>query len=195
MRLVRQASKIEIINFADSDKHKVRYSPNVPNNIRAIVCGPSNAGKTFDLISLLLSENSPLFLNSYLYSTTLFQDIYDYYRYVLTGIEDFGYFESPNCDDVVKLSQAKPFSVALFDDVSGEDKSVINEYFTHGRHYNQSCFFLCQCYTCSDKHAIRNNAKYLAIFRQDKLNLFNLYKNHIIGYMAFKQFVDMCSFA
>ena len=90
MRLVRQGSQIKIINFADSDKHKLRLFPNVPNNIRAIISGTSNIGKTHALVSLLLSENGPPFLNSYLYSTTLFQDIYDYYTYVLPGIEDSG---------------------------------------------------------------------------------------------------------
>ena len=85
--------------------------------------------------------------------------------------------------------------MVLFDNVSGEDKSIINKYFINGRHYNQSCFFISQSYGAVNKNSAKDNANYLVIFRQDELSLLNLYKNHVIGDMTFRQFLDMCAFA
>ncbi|KYN29961.1 hypothetical protein ALC57_00577 [Trachymyrmex cornetzi] len=61
-----------------SGAEKRKHGEMLPNTIRAIICGPSNCGKTNVLISLLESPNGVRFENVYVYSKSLQQPKYQY---------------------------------------------------------------------------------------------------------------------
>jgi len=58
---------------------KRKHSEMLPSTIRAIICGPSNCGKTNLFISLLESPNGVRFENMYVYSKSLKQPKYRYF--------------------------------------------------------------------------------------------------------------------
>lgn len=66
----------------------------LPNTVRAIICGPSNCGKTNILISLLESPHGLRFENVYVYSKSLQQPKYQYLEKLLTPIDEIGFLRS-----------------------------------------------------------------------------------------------------
>ncbi|KYN03206.1 hypothetical protein ALC62_05952 [Cyphomyrmex costatus] len=74
MRFVRQSRTIEVSNLdakVQTEREMRKHGNMLPSTVRAIVCGPSNCGKTNVLISLLESPNGVRFENVYVYSKSL----------------------------------------------------------------------------------------------------------------------------
>lgn len=67
---------MEIENFSSKRKNKRNHNPNLPDNIRSIIVGESNCGKTNLLMNLLLKENFLDYNNLMVYGKSLFQDEY-----------------------------------------------------------------------------------------------------------------------
>lgn len=195
MKLQLQKPCIKIINFEDENlgARRFRHGIRWPDSIRCIVVGSSGSGKTAVLISLLCDEFGPRFKNLYIYSNSLFQRKILYLRRVLKKLKRIGFYTFNERSKVILPSKAKPYSIMIFDDMAPEDKDIIKQYFTMGRHFNLDTIFLCQSYTGSPKNGVRDNANFLIIFRQDELNLQNIFKNHVIGDMSFKKFIEICT--
>lgn len=195
MKLELQKPCIKIINFGERNirRRRLKHGPRWPETIRGLLIGPSGCGKTTILVSLLLDEFGPRYKNLYVYSKTLFQEKIRYLKRVLRKIKRIGYFEFSNKNKVIHPSRARPFSIMIFDDLASDDIDIIKQYFTMGRQFGLDTFFLCQSYTSSPKNGIRDNANFLIIFRQDELSLHNIYKNHVIGDMKFKKFLEICA--
>ena len=62
-----------------------------------------------------------------------------------------------------------------------------------GRHKKIDCFYLCQTYAHVPKHLVRDNVNFLAIFRQDEVNLNHIYYDHVNTDMTYIQFKELCS--
>jgi len=112
---------------------KRKHGEMLPSTIHAIICGPSNCGKTNVLISLLESPNDVHFENVYVYSKSLQQPKYRYLKNLFTSIDEIGYFTFSNNN--VPPSEARLNSIFIFDDIAC-DKDVVREYFSIGRHAN-----------------------------------------------------------
>ena len=169
-----------------------RHGPGLPGNIRAIICGPSNCGKTQALMSLLLSRNGLRFRNLYVYWKSLMQPKYTYLERLFEGIPEVGFHTFSNDVDILTPTEMGDSSVMIFDDVACEKQKVIREYFCMGRHFNVDSFYLCQSYSQIPKHLIRDNVNVLLLFRQDNLNLRNIYSSHVNTDMSFETFFQMC---
>lgn len=141
---------------------------------------------------MLLSENGPRFRNVYIYSKSLFQPKYRYLKKVLKGIKGINLYLISDFSKVLPPCKCRRDSIVIFDDIAPEDRKYVSQYFTMGRHFGLNPFFLCQSYSSGDKHSVKDNANFLIIFRQDELNLLNIYKNHVIGDMSFKKFLHIC---
>lgn len=194
MKLEPQAERIEIIDIKDENLERKRHGSRFPNSIRAIFTGPSGCGKTRAMLSLLLSEFGPRYKNVYIYSTTLFQPLYQHFKLILSGVENFGYYEFQGCTNVLPLCEVAPDSATLFDDVFTQDKKPLNDYYTSARHYGVDTYYACQSYgdSTTSKSGVKDQANFLSIFRQDEANLLHIYRHHVIGDMGFRQFVNMC---
>ena len=102
MKFVQQPLTIRVTNCDDrlrwmgDGAEMRRHGTMLPNTIRAIVCGPSNCGKTNVLISLLESPHGVRFENVYVYSKSLQQPKYRYLENLLTSIDEIGYFTFSN---------------------------------------------------------------------------------------------------
>lgn len=199
MRFVQQSVTIPVRNIDNSlnkkqSKHK-RHSELLPNSIRCIIAGPSNAGKTNLLISLIESEHGLKFENVYVYSKTLEQDKYKYLKAMLSPIKGIGYYTFTSHDRVAHPNDIKKNSIIIFDDViCDKNQQNIRNFFCLGRHRNIDCFYLTQTYTRISKHLIRDNCNFLILFRQDETNLKHVFNDMSIGTdMNFKQFQQYCS--
>ncbi|KYN06854.1 hypothetical protein ALC62_02238 [Cyphomyrmex costatus] len=195
MRFVHQSQSIKVTNLdgkVQTNKEMRKHGKMLPSSIRAIICGPSNCGKTNVLISLLESPNGVRFENVYVYSKSLQQPKYRYLENLLAPIEEINYFTFSNNSEIIPPSEALPNSIFIFDDVACDKHDAIREYFVMGRHVNVDCFYLCQTYAKIPKHLIRDNANLLILFKQDGTNLKRVYNDHVNTDMLYEDFCDLC---
>ena len=193
---------MEIINFDTTvSEKKQAHHWLLPSSIRAIICGPSNCGKTNLLMNLLLNQGTDgeTLLNYqkvYIYSTSLGQDKYRFLKEFADSLKtklSKTIFEFCNSSDAIipvdKLNAKGPATLLVFDDVMLEKQEPIEKYFSQGRHGNADCFYLCQSFYKIPKRVIRENANLIILFRQDMRNLRQLYDAYVSCDMPFKQFL------
>lgn len=193
MRFVTQSTAIRVKNFDTMQRGERRkHGGMLPNTVRAIICGPSNCGKTNVLLSLLSSPHGLRFENVYVYSKSLQQPKYRYLETLMAEVEDVGYFTFSNNSDVIPPSEALANSVFVFDDVACDKQNTIRDYFSMGRHSNVDSFYLCQTYARISKHLIRDNANLLILFQQDGTNLKHVYNDHVNTDMSYETFCSLC---
>lgn len=191
MRLIKQNHLLNINNIDVVRENISKHGPLLPSNIRCIIAGPSNCGKTNVMISLLENPNGISYENVYIYSKYLPK--YEYLRNLLKPIKNLGYYEYTDSENITHPSNAKKHSIFIFDDVACDKQSVIRDFFAMGRHNNVVSFYLCQSYTRIPKHLIRDNANILILFPQDVLNLKHVYEDHVNADMKFDKFKDLCN--
>ncbi|KYN00655.1 hypothetical protein ALC62_08570 [Cyphomyrmex costatus] len=195
MRFVHQSQSINVTNLdgkVQTNKEMRKHGKMLPSSVRAIICGPSNCGKTNVLISLLESPNGVRFENVYVYSKSLQQPKYRYLENLLAPIEEINYFTFSNNSEIIPPSEALPNSIFIFDDVACDKQDAIREYFAMGRHANVDCFYLCQTYAKIPKHLIRDNTNLLFLFNQDGTNLKRVYNDHVNTDMLYEDFCNLC---
>lgn len=170
-----------------------RHGELLPNSIRCIICGPSNCGKTNLLIGLLLHENGLRFQNVYVYSKTLQQPKYVYLEKVLHLVPFVSLQKYQGNEEVLRVQDAKPNSIIIFDDVACENQNNMRDYFAMGRHKNIDAFYLNQTYSKIPKQLVRDNANLIILFKQDDINLRHVYEEHVNTDMTWIEFRKMCS--
>lgn len=195
MRFIKHKSSLHIMNInCDSEQeHHHRHSDLLPNDIRCIIVGPSNCGKTNLMFMLLTHENGLRFENVYLYSKSLFQPKYELLKKILQRVNGLNYFPYSDNVDIVKASDARPNSVFIFDDVACDKQDCMRDYFSMGRHKNIDSFYLCQTYTRIPKQLVRDNANLIILFKQDDVNLKHAYEEHVGTDMTFEKFRELCT--
>ena len=169
-----------------------RHGPLFPNSIRAIICGPSNCGKSNVMMSLLYSPDGIKFSNLYVYSKSLHQPKYQLLESILSDIPGVGFYPFKENNEIMTPSEAEKNSVFIFDDVANDKQEKIRDFFSMGRHSDVDSFFLIQSYTRALKHMVRDNANFLILFKQDDLNLKHVYNDHVSSDMKFDVFKNMC---
>jgi len=195
MKTIKQTISLPIDEIkceSDDLRKDQRHGILLPNSIRAIICGPSNCGKTNLLLNLLYNPNGLSFQNIYLYSKSRYQAKYQELESVLSLIPEIGYFPFDDNESVIPPNDAKENSIFIFDDVACEKQQHIRAYFCMGRHKNVDSFYLAQTYTRIPKHLVRDNANLLVLFRQDFTNLKHIYYDHVNTDMSFNKFCEMC---
>jgi len=86
LSLEKQPVHLPVINFDPLiHQHTVekRHGDLLPNTVRAIVCGPSNCGKTNAVMALITDPNGLRFENIYVYSKSLNQPKYVFLKKLL----------------------------------------------------------------------------------------------------------------
>lgn len=164
-----------------------------PTNVRCVICGPSNCGKTNLLMTLLTNENGLRFENIYIYSKTLYQDKYKLLETILTPISGINYYQFSDSVDFIHPNNAQSNSIIVFDDISTDPQNCMRMYYCMGRHKNIDSFCLIQTYTHIAKHLIRDNVNFLVLFKQDDLNLRHVYNDHVNTDMSFQSFKELCT--
>lgn len=193
-RIKLPINNVEIMDGNSNEKKHSRHGVLLPNNIRSIICGPSNCGRTNVIVSLLESPNGLRFENVYIYSKSLFQPKYMYLKTMLSSIKGIGLYMFSSNDSVISLENVKPNSIFIFDDVVCGKQDNIRTYFCMGRHKSVDCFYLSQSYAHIPKHLIRENANLLILFKQDLLNLKHIFNDYGVSVdMSFETFRELCA--
>lgn len=200
MKLIKQRASFNIINLdkimklnSQNKKCIKRHGSLLPNNIRCIVCGPSNCGKTNVMLNLLFSPHGLHFKNVYVFSKSLNQPKYKFLKCVMKNIEDVGLYMFSDNDEVLHPADINPNSVMIFDDVACEKQQNIKNYFSMGRHNNIDTFYICQTYSYIPKQLVRDNANLIILFKQDYRNLQHIYNDHVNTDMSFDKFKEICA--
>ena len=188
---------IPIINFDEGQKLK-RVVPLFPNTTRCGIFGPSGCGKTNALLTILVYKE-PL-TAIYLCSRTASQPKYTLLRQLVNEHNSDEKNAKIIYQELIPKTlpipeQLKADSIIIFDDILAENQDKIATFFMRGRHCNISCFYLAQSYTkIPKKSGIRENFNFLLIFKQDRINLHQIYSEYVANGVSFQQFVDICTF-
>lgn len=197
MRVLRQHVSLPVENLdvltSTSEETANKHGPLFPSTLRSVICGPSGAGKTNVLLSLLFDANGLWFENVYVYSKSLYQPKYQLLEGVLKKVKGVRYYAYTDNDSVIDPSEARINSIFIFDDVACDKQDKIRAYFCMGRHKHVDCFYLCQTYTRIPKHLIRDNCNCIILFKQDKLNMRHVFDDHVVPDMSFEKFENMCA--
>ena len=196
MKLIPQRKRINVVSLDDGEGNapkRQRHGSLLPDSIRALYVGPSNCGKTNAMLTLLLHENGLRFRNVYLYTKTPFQPKYQMLGEILRGIPGMGFFVFSDTEEIIPPSKAEPYSVFIFDDIGCDKQRIIKEYFSMGRHFKVDCILCYQSYTDAAKQLLRDNANFIALWRQDENNLKHLYDDHVNTDMLYSQLKAMCA--
>lgn len=172
-------------------KKKKKHGKLLPNNIRALLVGPSNCGKTNLMLSLITDPNGLRFENVYLFSKSSDQPKYEFLGKVLDLVKGVEYFRLDN--KFLKTQDVKLNSVCVFDDVITEKQGPIEDFFSMGRHRGIDSFYLGQTYSRIPKQLIRDNANFIVLFKMDEGNLRHAYNDHAAADMPYNTFRDICN--
>ena len=201
MEFKTQNTKLPVVNFDiftnRSGKEgggivQKRHGALLPNSVRAVICGPSNCGKTNALLALIIHPNGLRFENIYVYSKSLNQPKYKFLEHVLATVRNIKYFPFNEHERVIKPENARPNSIMIFDDVACEKQDNVRAFFCMGRHHNVDSFYLAQTYAQIPKHLVRDNTNFLVLFRQDDMNLKHIYDDHVNTDMSYTEFKHIC---
>lgn len=197
MKVVQQPLKLQIKNMdycsEPYSSNNSKHSPLFPNTVRAILCGPSNCGKTNLAFNMLFDANGLRFQNVYVFSKSLFQPKYRMLTTVFESLPEIGYYTYSENDEVPPPHEIPLNSIMLFDDVACEKQNNIRKYFAMGRHSAVDTLYLCQSYSFVPKQLVRDNANLIILFKQDDLNLRHVYNNHVNTDMKYDSFKDACA--
>jgi hypothetical protein len=192
---LKDSFKIENIDKLTVDnivREEGKHGSLLPNSVRCIVSGPSNCGKTNVVFNLITNPNGLKFNNVYIFSKSLLQPKYQLLEKIISEVPEVNLFKFDASNSIMPPSQAKPFSVFIFDDVSCENHDTIRNYFAMGRHYNIDSIYIGQTYSKIPKQLIRDNANMIIIFKQDDMNLKHIHNDHVGGDMTFDKLKLAC---
>lgn len=197
MDIIQQNEKLEINNldYLTEDNvinKKSKHGSLLPNTVRCIISGPSNVGKTNVAFNLLTNVNGLHFNNLYIFSKSLNQPKYLLLEKIVANIPEVTLYKYNANEEIMEPSQAKPYSIFLFDDVSSENHNIIRMYFAMGRHNHIDSIYIGQTYSKIPKQLIRDNVNLLVIFKQDETNLKHIYNEHVGVDMSYDKFKQIC---
>lgn len=194
MKLKKLELTLPVVNHdsVEEDKKQKRHGPLLPNTVRGILVGPSNVGKTNLIISLIEHPHGLRFQNIFVVSKSLEQPKYKRLENILEPLEEINFIGLKDVDEIPE--KPPPDSVFIFDDLVGSKQTMIQKYYSYGRHYRVDSFFLAQTYCSIKKHLLRDNANFIILFKQDEINLKHIFDEHVYG-LKFYQFKEICSIA
>ena len=142
-------------------------------NHRHVIIGPSNAGKTYYMLSVLekIDNKRPIHIRT--------RSPYQYPNYI-TSI------------DIKPIYKYKG-SVFIFDNKLGaRNSSQIDEFYTRGKNEDLDVYYISQSYFALPRQSIRNNSDRLILFKQTLGDTQSVYYDIGAYYMKKDEFKEMC---
>lgn len=110
VRTKKASLRCPIFNFdvycgGGHEMEEKTHSDLLPNQVRCILCGPSNAVKTNVMMNLLFDLNGLHFENVYVCSKSLYQPNYKFLGNVLSATDGIRFFPFTENEDVIHPKQ------------------------------------------------------------------------------------------
>ena len=142
-------------------------------NHRHVIIGPSNVGKTYYMLKVLekIGNQRPI--------------------HIITRSPN----QYPNYKTSTEIKPVNKYkgSVVIFDDMLGaKTSSLIDEFFTRGRHEDLDVYYISQNYFTLPRQSIRNNSDRLILFKQTLRDVQNMYYDIGAYDMKHDEFKEMC---
>lgn len=194
MKLIALETKLPVVNHDPLEvlRKEKRHGDLLPDTVRGLIVGPSNCGKTNAVVSLIEHPNGLRFQNLIIVSKSLDQPKYKRLQSIIEPLEEIKFFGMKSESDIPETPL--PDSVFVFDDLIGCDQTMMQKYFSYGRHLKVDSIFISQTYCSIKKHLLRDNANFICLFKQDDVNLKHVFDEHVSG-ASYKQFKEMCDIA
>jgi GTPase SAR1 family protein len=195
METVKQSVRLPVVRAFAERTREIEDKPHgllFPSSIRALVCGPSNCGKTTVMYNLLVHANGLKYSKLHIYCPTVHQAKYQALKEIVESIEGMLFRHYGTDEPPPPPNEDMKQSVFVFDDVNTETQTTIKEYFSKGRHYGIDSFLLAQSYNAIPKHLLRDNANFIVLFKQNPLNLETIYRDHVGMDMSYERFKEIC---
>lgn len=191
-------NSIAVINFDGDECRQKRKVDMFPDVMRCGIFGPSGAGKSNILLTILVHVRP--FTNLYLCSKTGYQEKYQTLHELVQTYnlgrkrrKQIKIHYIVQVENLPEPEKVEPGSIVIFDDILTEKQDRIANFFLRGRHRDISCFYLSQAYTkIPKKTGIRENFNYLIIFRQDLVNLRQIFTEYVSD-LNFERFRNICN--
>ena len=197
-------------------------NPLLPQSLRALIVGRSNAGKTNFLLNLLLRDGFLDYNNLLVFGNSLHQDDYQVikkgYEKGLSKIQLSNLFQNAedplsmidhykgkllggmkaefndNCDDIPdpKTLNPKLKNLIIFDDCYLGKQSTAGAYYSRGRHNSCDSVFLSQSYFALPRSSVRENTNFIILFPQNNKSVIHLHQDHC-SELPFEEFRELCT--
>ena len=183
---------MQVIDF--SKKYEIlkgcgNHAEIFPRNIFCVIAGSTGCGKTNLIVNLLLQENKINYSDVYIYSPTLHQPAYIYFKHSYELMEKIIMNKTKHsvkiahfCDpaekqliDPVELDK-KQNHVMIFDDVMLDDQTATKKYFCSGRRVLSSTIF-----TQNSKTLYQRERKHFHSFQTGRQDFEILPRDSYIG--------------
>ena len=193
------ANTIRVINFDNAGQRRSKRNVALfPDITRCGIFGPSGCGKTNVLLTILMYKK-PL-SSIYLCSRTASQHKYELLARLVEQHNNAKpkrrriKFATLTVETLPLPEKIEENSTVIFDDILTENQDKVAIFFMRGRHRSISCYYLAQSYNkIPKKSGIRENFNFLIIFRQDRVNLHQIYNEHVTSGISFEQFSNICA--
>ena len=107
-------------------------------------------------------------------------------------VEVFDYADASKIEEPTSFDKSKK-NIFIFDDCCYDKVSIIEKYYSKGRHNNINCIYLTNSFFALPSDSIRNNANQLIFFEDNKSMLRNLWNSiSFIGIDDCITFIKLC---
>ena len=138
-----------------------------------VIIGPRNVGKTYYMLKVLekIRNKRPI--------------------HIITRSPN----QYPNYKTSTEIKPVNKYkgSVVIFDDMLGaKNSSLIDDFFTRGRHEDLDVYYISQSYFALPRQSIRNNSDRLILFKQTLRDVQSMYYDIGAYDMNYDEFKQMC---
>ena len=159
-----QQPKIDKISINNVSKFENRAN---------VIIGPRNVGKTYYMLKVLekIGNKRPI--------------------HIITRSPN----QYPNYKTSTEIKPVNKYkgSVVIFDDMLGaKNSSLIDDFFTRGRHEDLDVYYISQSYFALPRQSIRNNSDRLILFKQTLRDVQSMYYDIGAYDMNYDEFKQMC---
>ena len=138
-----------------------------------VIIGPRNVGKTYYMLKVLekIGNKRPI--------------------HIITRYPN-QYPNSKTSNEIKPVNKYKG-SVVIFDDMLGaKNSSLVDEFFTRGRHEDLDVYYISQSYFALPRQSLRNNSDRLVLFKQTLRDVQSMYYDIGAYDMNYDEFKQMC---
>ena len=211
---------MEVTNVSCDLGNNRNNSPLLPKNLRSLIVGKSNCGKTVLLLNLLLKKDWLDYNNLLFFGNSLHQKEYRILKkgfekklsklqilYLFQNKGTLAHIEAydgpvygninaefyENCANIPDPKSLDPSlkNLLILDDCYLGRQSKAAMYYTRGRHNNCDTIYISQNYFALPRASIRENSNFIVLFQQNAKSVEHIHRDHCTD-LPYEEFKKLC---